>query len=113
MDETEFVHSFQSQRDLGHVETSDVLGEDFVFDQHGHEITTWQELHEHVEEGRVLERCVQLDKPRTVGICKDIAFGAHVSELVLLELRQPCQLHVGRRRIFQHTISALTRDLRA
>ena len=55
MDEAQLVHSFQSQCDLGHVEPSDVFREDFVLDQHGHEITTWQELHEHVEEGRVLE----------------------------------------------------------
>jgi hypothetical protein len=86
MDKAELVHSFQSQCDLGHVETSNVFGEDFVLDQHGHEITTWQELHEHVEEGRVLERGMQLDEPRTVGVCENVAFGTHVSELVLLEL---------------------------
>jgi hypothetical protein len=86
MDEAELVHSFQSQCNLSHVETSNVLGEDFVLDQHGHEITTWQELHEHVKEGRVLERGMQLDEPRTVSVCKNIAFGTDVSELVLLKL---------------------------
>jgi hypothetical protein len=86
VDEAELVHSFQSQCDLGHVETSNVFGEDFILDQHGHEITTWQELHEHVEEGRILERGMQLDEPGTVGICKNVTFGTHVSELVLLEL---------------------------
>lgn len=86
MNEAQLVHSFQSQCDLGHVETSDVFREDFVLDQHGHEITAWQELHEHVKEGRVLERGMQLDEPRTVCVCENVALGTHVGQLVLLEL---------------------------
>lgn len=58
MDEAQLVHSFQSKGNLGHVEAGNVLGEDLVLDQHGHQVTTRQELHEHVEEGRILERSV-------------------------------------------------------
>lgn len=56
MNEAQFVHCLQSKCDFGHVETGNVLGEDLVLDQHGHQITTRQELHEHVKEGRILER---------------------------------------------------------
>ena len=86
MNEAQLVHGFQSQCDLGHVETGNIFREDFVLDQHGHQVTTWQEFHEHVKEGRILERGMQLDEPRTVGVCKNVAFGTHVGKLVLLEL---------------------------
>jgi hypothetical protein len=66
MDETELVDSFDGKRDLSHVESSDILGKDFVLDKHSHEIASGQELHEHVEERVVLKRSVQLDNPRTV-----------------------------------------------
>lgn len=91
MDKAKFVHSFQSQCNLGHVETSNVFRENLVLDQHCHEITARQELHEHVKKGRVLERGMQLDEPGTVGVCKNVAFGTHVSELILLELPHECQ----------------------
>ena len=58
MNETELVDRLYSKRDLGHVEPRDVFGEDFILDQHGHQITTGQEFHEHVKEGAVLKRCV-------------------------------------------------------
>lgn len=48
MDETKLVDCFDRQRDFCHVKTSDVLGEDLVFDEHGHQIATRQELHQHV-----------------------------------------------------------------
>ena len=68
MDEAKFVHSFDSQRDLCHIESRNVFRKDLVFDQHGHEITTRQELHQHVQERRVLERCMQFHQPRTVRV---------------------------------------------
>ena len=86
MNEAKLVHSLKSQCDFGHVEASNVLGEDFVLDQHGHQVTTRQELHEHVQESRILERSMQLDEPGTVGVGKDITLGADVSQLVFLEL---------------------------
>jgi hypothetical protein len=48
VDEAELVDSLNGECDLGHVEASDVLGEDFIFDEHGHQITSGQKLHEHV-----------------------------------------------------------------
>jgi hypothetical protein len=53
--EAKLVDSFNREGDLGHVETRDVLCKDFVLDEHSHQITTWQKLHEHVKEGIVLE----------------------------------------------------------
>jgi hypothetical protein len=48
MNEAEFVDGLDGERDFRHVEASDILCEDFVLDEHGHQITTGQELHEHV-----------------------------------------------------------------
>lgn len=48
MYEAELVNSLNGERDLGHVEASDVLCEDLILDEHGHQVTTGQELHEHV-----------------------------------------------------------------
>jgi hypothetical protein len=84
--EAKLVYGFYRQRDLGHVEARDVLGEDLVLDEHGHQITTRQKLHEHVEEGVVLERRVQLDDPWTVGFGENVALGPDVGQLVFLEL---------------------------
>ncbi len=86
MDEAQFMHGFNGERDLSHVETGDVLGENLIFDQHGHQVTTGKKLHEHVEEGAVLEGGMQLDNPRAVGLGENISLGADVGQLVLLEL---------------------------
>jgi hypothetical protein len=64
--EAELVYGFYRKHNLGHVEARNVFGEDLVLDQHGHQVTTRQKLHEHVEEGVVLERRVQLDDPGAV-----------------------------------------------
>lgn len=72
--ETKLVDSLYCKRDLGHVESCDILSKDFVLDQHSHQITTWQELHKHVKEGVVLEGRVQLDNPWTVGLGEDVTF---------------------------------------
>jgi hypothetical protein len=70
--EAQLVDGFYRQCDLGHVEARDVLGEDLVLDEHGHEVTTRKKLHEHVEEGVVLEGRVQLDDPWTVGFGENV-----------------------------------------
>lgn len=73
MNKTKFVHSLNSQGNLSHVETCDIFGEDLILDEHSHQITTGEELHEHVEESAVLEGRVKLDDPRTVGFGKNVA----------------------------------------
>lgn len=87
MDESKLVYRLDSEHQLSHVEPRNILREDFVFDQHSHQITTRQELHQHVQERRILERGVQLDKPRTVGVGQDVPLGTHVGELIFLELQ--------------------------
>ena len=74
MYETKLVDGLYRERDLGHVKSCNVLGEDFILDQHRHQVTTWQELHKHVKEGVVLEGCVQLDNPWTVGFGENVTF---------------------------------------
>lgn len=86
MYEAKLVDSLNGQGELGHVETRDILGENFVLDEHSHQIATGQELHEHVQEGVVLESRVQLDNPRAVRLGENVTLGADVSKLVLLEL---------------------------
>ena len=56
--EAKLVHSLYCHHNFGHVEAGDILGEDLVFDQHGHQITTRQELHQQVKIRSVLERSV-------------------------------------------------------
>lgn len=85
VDKTEFVYSLDGKNNLCDVEARDILGEDFILDQHRHQIATRQELHEHVKEVGVLEGGIKLHNPGAVGLGQDISFGAHVSELVLLE----------------------------
>lgn len=87
MDETELVNGLNSENDLCHIESCDVLCENLVLDEHGHQITTRQELHEHVKESIVLECGVQLDNPRAVRFGEDVTFGSYVGELVFLKLR--------------------------
>ena len=84
--ETKLVNSLYRKRDLGHVETCNVLSEDFVLDQHRHQVTTWQELHKHVKEGGDLERSVKLDEPWTLGVGENVALSADVGKLVFLVL---------------------------
>jgi hypothetical protein len=48
MYKAKLVDSLDSECDLSHVEASDVLCENLVLDEHSHQITTRQELHEHV-----------------------------------------------------------------
>lgn len=86
MDETKLVDSLYGKSDFGHVETCDVFGENFVLDQHSHQIASRQKLHKHVKEGTVLESRVQLDDPRAVRLSENITLRADVGELVLLEL---------------------------
>lgn len=113
MNEAKLVHSFDSKNDLSHVEARDVLCKDLVFDEHGHQVTARQKLHEHVKEGSILERRVQLDNPWTVGLGENVTLRANVGQLVLfdlvavslLETKAPCP---GRR-----TISCLTSDFKA
>lgn len=86
VNETKLVHGFYGQYNLCHIESCDVFGKDFVFDEHGHQVTSRQELHEHVQEGVVLERGVQLNDPRAVRFGEDVTFGSYVGKLVFLEL---------------------------
>ena len=49
MDEAEIVHCLDRQHALCHVEARDVLRERIVLDEHGHQVSSRQELHDEVE----------------------------------------------------------------
>jgi hypothetical protein len=86
MKETKLVHSLDGHYDLSHVESSNVLGENLILDQHGHQITTGQELHQKVKVRIVLERCMELHEPRVIlGVRQDITLGTNVGQLILFE----------------------------
>lgn len=86
MQETKLVNSLDSHYHFRHVESCNVLREDFILDQHGHQITTRQEFHQQVKVSGVLERGVQLDQPRVVlGVGKNVTLRTDVGQLVLLE----------------------------
>jgi hypothetical protein len=85
MDEAKFMDCLNSQYALSHIETGNILGEDLVLDQHGHQVASWQKLHEHIEEVRILERGEELYNPRTLCLCQNIALGPNVCELIFLK----------------------------
>ena len=58
VDESKLVDSLNRKNTFGHIEAGNVFRERVVFDEHGHQVTTWQKLHKHVEERVVLEGCV-------------------------------------------------------
>lgn len=74
MDEAKLMDGFYCKGDLCHVESCNVFSEDFVFDEHSHQITAWQELHKHVQECAVLKGSVKLDDPRAVGLGENVTF---------------------------------------
>ena len=86
MDEAQLVYSLDGKNDFCHVESGDILAEDLILDEHCHQITTGQELHEHVKESGVLERSVKLDEPGTLSVGENVALSADVSKLVFLVL---------------------------
>ena len=55
MEEAKLVDSFDSHDNLCHVEPGDILREDLILDEHGHQVTTRQELHEQIEVCVILE----------------------------------------------------------
>ena len=85
MDEAIFVNCLNSKDDLSYVESSDILREDLILDQHCHQITSRQKLHQHVKEVVILESGVELYNPRTVRFRKDISLCTNVCQLILLE----------------------------
>jgi hypothetical protein len=55
VNEAEFVHSFNCESKLRHVEPSDIFRKYFILNKHRHQVTARQEFHEHIQESRVLE----------------------------------------------------------
>lgn len=82
MDETKVVHGFDCENALCDIKPGHVLREGIILDQHRHQVSSRQELHDEIQVCRVLERIIQLDDPRGVGLGQDITFGADVSELI-------------------------------
>jgi hypothetical protein len=58
MDEAEVVHGLDRENALGDVEPRHVLREGVVLDQHRHQVSSSQELHDEVQVCRILERVV-------------------------------------------------------
>lgn len=82
MDEPKLVNGLKGKNALGHVEARYVFAKGVVLDEHSHEISSGEELHEEVEVVGVLERVVELDDPRRVGFGEDVSFSAYVGELL-------------------------------
>lgn len=81
MDKPKFMNCLNRQNALGHVEPGNILAEGIVLDEHGHQVTARQELHDQIEIRRVLEGVEQLDDPRRIGLGQNVTFSAHMSEL--------------------------------
>lgn len=48
VNEAQLVNGIDGEDNLGNIEARNILGKDLVLDQHGHQIATRQELHQHV-----------------------------------------------------------------
>lgn len=55
MYETELVYCFNGKHAFCNVESSDILRERVVFNEHGHKIAAGQKFHDQVEVGAILE----------------------------------------------------------
>lgn len=86
MDEAKLVHNLNSKSELGHVKARNVFRKDFVLDEHGHQVAAWEELHEEIQEGVVLEGREQLHDPSAVRLGEDISLCANVRKLIFLVL---------------------------
>lgn len=49
MNKSLLVDSIEGCHQLSHVESRDIFREDFILDEHGHQITTRQEFHQHIK----------------------------------------------------------------
>ena len=55
MDKTEVMHGFDRENALGDVEPRHVLREGIILDQHRHQVSSSQELHDEIQVCGVLE----------------------------------------------------------
>lgn len=74
MDEAKLMNSFNGKNNLSNIKAGNILGKDFIFDEHSHQVTTGQKLHEHIQKVCVLESGVQLDDPWAVRLGENITF---------------------------------------
>jgi hypothetical protein len=81
MDETQLVHCLNGKNTFRHIEACDILREGIILDQHGHQVSARQELHDEVEVNRILEGVEQLHDPCRVGFGQYITLGSYVSKL--------------------------------
>lgn len=63
MDKSQLMDSFDGQDTLRHVESCYVLGESVVFDEHSHQITPREKLHDEIQIQWILKRVEQLHNP--------------------------------------------------
>jgi hypothetical protein len=72
------------------VETRDIFGECVIFDEHGHEVTAREKLHDKIQRLCILEGIEQLNHPSGVGLGKNIAFSTDVRQLRMLPVARFC-----------------------
>lgn len=81
MDEAKLMDSVDGKYTFCDVEPSDILGECIIFNEHGHEVPTREELHDKIQRLWVLEGIKQLNNPSGVGLSQDIALSTDVGQL--------------------------------
>lgn len=89
MNEAHFVNILNGENTFSNIEASDVLRESVVLDQHGHQVASWQELHNEIQELWILKRVVELNNPGRFRLGQHISLGFDVCQLFRLDNKRP------------------------
>ena len=81
MYKTKTVYCFDGEHAFCDVEPRNILRERVIFNEHAHQIAAWQEFHDEIQVGRILERIKKLDNPGGVWLGEDISFRSNVRQL--------------------------------
>lgn len=84
VNEAHLVDILDGEDTFGNIEPGHVLREGVVLDQHSHQISARQELHDQVQVLGILERIIQLHNPRRFRLCQYISFRFDVSKLYIM-----------------------------
>lgn len=91
MNEIHFVYRFNTQNSLRNVEPRFVFGQNIFFHEQGHEITSWQKVHDQIQVLIILKTELQVYDPLVPGFYQNFSFGLNMIHLIFIN--HLCFLH--------------------